>query len=174
MAHWDMTQVDYDIEEWRDFTYTDWRYCLKCKNVTLSHGFCEICGSDISNEKNYVHPGAHVDGHVMLYTKNKKNLCPECKGVVKSNNFCESCGTYFENTCLNEKKSHRGPFYINDNTARYCPQCGSRTGFYKAGLLTSYYEDTAKYSLWADFCEARSRFLKESSYGEIDLNKLRL
>lgn len=120
-------------------------FCTTCKYVFTSQNakFCPICGhsnlikGDSKNKMNYV-CNFNVD------TDSRLLKCPICNNEeIVDGEFCKICGTYLINKCTNFDEDEWGNQIsgcgkLADANSRYCIYCGSKTTFFKNGLLCDY------------------------------------
>ena len=137
------------------------KFCCNCNYsfTSLNAKFCPICGhnrlskGDAKNKMNYICDYEIDDNSRLL-------KCPICHNEeITNGEYCKICGTYLINKCINYEEDSWGNQVsgcgkIAEANARYCIYCGSKTTFYKNGLLCDYKDyDSSKITtnlLWKD------------------------
>lgn len=130
-----------------------------CTHINSSGArFCELCGSQTAYYRRKVLSDWKVEkaeylrsitqGQVeerkkkMIYlapsmvdSDDKLISCPVCQNTEfdSAGFYCKICGNPRANFCSDEKNENCGN--LNKANARYCEYCGSKTTFFKAGLL---------------------------------------
>lgn len=93
----------------------------------------------------------------MIYKKiethetGKLKICPVCKNEITNleGNYCQICGCILKNECLNSlcKNFECNPLPSN---ARYCPNCGEESSFFKKQILPPWQTKFERYEINKD------------------------
>lgn len=110
------------------------KLCPICNYHTVSRTahYCPICGHDsmIWGEGKMIY--AEIDS----YENGKVKQCPRCKNedTRKNGEYCQICGSLLVNHCSNNECSYDSL----PTNARYCPQCGCESTFFRSGFLKAW------------------------------------
>lgn len=82
--------------------------------------------------------------------------CLRCGSEFKKDQqYCTYCGSPVVNRCCDPGTILRDPCTnVCDSHDLFCPKCGSKTAFYKAGILSAPYEE--------------NKVLEEDEFAEMD------
>jgi hypothetical protein len=121
------------------------RICTTCKNpsIDINSKFCPICGQYldtliIKGDNFMIYNGLNLSEDMKLKT------CPICLNteINDKDEYCPICGQYLYNDCTNPNCD----VYRLPGTARFCPQCGSKSSFNSSKLLKNW-EDSLEFQL---------------------------
>ena len=115
-------------------TYKRFKGCTKCacNNLSIESQYCPCCG-----KKSLI----IGDGFKMKIYKgiNIKELgeCPRCENgdIIAEDKFCKICGLQLINSCIVCGKTL-------DISARFCRNCGTKSPYFSAGLLSDWQSAT--------------------------------
>lgn len=123
--------------------YYNFIYKCRCNNclagIVLEKGkYCPICGC--KNTLQWGDGEMHYP-YLDIYESGKVKVCPICKNEDTSvkGEYCQICGTDLINKCPNENCENSSFLPTN---ARFCPICGSKSTFYKDGILVNWNNTT--------------------------------
>ena len=118
--------------------YFNKRTCTTCNaSFNLVPGtFCPICG----NKTLKWGDGKMIYPSMMTTDKGKLIECPVCHNTETfiSGSYCQICGTQLQNFCTNSNFDYQCPVGMLPVNARYCPECGEPSSFYKNGILQAW------------------------------------
>lgn len=120
-----------DYKYFNTYNITFGYNCINCGNVDVeSSEYCKICG--IKNEPFEKSHGVLYNDGIETNENKRVIQCPVCENEAFTEGlyYCKICGTERYNYCR-----HPDCGQPNDGNARYCRYCGSKTVYFKRGLL---------------------------------------
>ena len=156
---------EYHGDSWENFTYTPWKFCRKCGNITLSEGFCEICGQSLSGYRGSIHPNALIKTSAHMYNSPADISCINCGENLHLpyESSCTACGYDMSNFCLNKPGLHDSPVYLDNLSARYCPHCGGESVYKAQGFLKPYNKEAPQIMDRIVFLKGRQEYLRKTA-----------
>ena len=122
------------------------KYCSVCHSAIEENAhFCSICGSSLDGENKTELGVSYVCyDKIELLSDNRTRVCPVCENTELSRTgfYCHLCGAPIVNRCTNSSGKDINGLELEwpcnsilSGDARFCPDCGSKSLFYKEGLL---------------------------------------
>ena len=118
-------------------------YLYRCDNCGQTaadeYAFCPVCGQSAMQAKKWGERAAMQYPGIDLDAYGRTKVCPVCgSDELLAGQYCHICGTLVVNACTgNCERSRKTALPGN---ARYCPDCGSQTTFFRDGFLTQWQE----------------------------------